>query len=207
MVCEYFLHTPPFYGASPAPFFLSGILTILWRFSALSVHEAPFSVTFLKHNNRPVEHEIPFLTTNWVVLKFGGTSVSGRPQWDGIASLAQERLSQGKRVVLVCSALSGVTNALTALADDPDSTQKHTDLLNRHRHLASELELSESAWLQSAEQRLADCLKSHKISDSHASRAQLLAMGEWLSTRQVVLQKNYTNPSTQPLTHCQQLST
>ena len=48
--------------------------------------------------------------TSWVVLKFGGTSVAGRAQWDIIAGLARERQADGFRVLLVCSAIAGVTN-------------------------------------------------------------------------------------------------
>ena len=55
------------------------------------------------------------MTESWLVLKFGGTSVSGRQQWETIASLAKHRLDGGYRVLLVCSAVSGVTNALQAL--------------------------------------------------------------------------------------------
>ncbi|HET6593348.1 MAG TPA: hypothetical protein VFG48_10575, partial [Xanthomonadales bacterium] len=59
------------------------------------------------------------MQASWIVMKFGGTSVAGRPQWETIAALARDRLDQGQRVLLVCSALAGVTNLLSALADDP----------------------------------------------------------------------------------------
>jgi len=45
------------------------------------------------------------VTDTWLVLKFGGTSVSGRPQWETIASLAGQRIDDGNRVLLVCSAV------------------------------------------------------------------------------------------------------
>ena len=41
------------------------------------------------------------MTDKWLVLKFGGTSVSGAKQWETIESLARQRLDQGYRVVLV----------------------------------------------------------------------------------------------------------
>jgi len=79
----------------------------------------------------------------WVVLKFGGTSVSGRKQWDAIAALAKQRLDSGYRVLLVCSAVAGVTDALQALADHAGKNQsdKIEALLQRHRELAVELEI------------------------------------------------------------------
>jgi aspartokinase len=69
------------------------------------------------------------MTTNWVVLKFGGTSVAGRPQWETIGRLAQSRLAQGYRVLLVCSAVAGVTNELADLADEPASEKKLARIL------------------------------------------------------------------------------
>src|SRR5690606_4452869 len=62
----------------------------------------------------------------WVVLKFGGTSVSSRARWDTIATLAQARRAEGKRVLVVVSALSGVTNALQALIDAAAPTAAST---------------------------------------------------------------------------------
>jgi diaminopimelate decarboxylase/aspartate kinase len=53
----------------------------------------------------------------WVVLKFGGTSVSKRTRWDTIGRLAVRRRGEGARVLLVVSAVSGVTNALQAIID------------------------------------------------------------------------------------------
>ena len=54
----------------------------------------------------------------WIVLKFGGTSVSRRHRWDTIGKLAGQRAEQtGGRVLVVVSALSGVTIVLTAIAE------------------------------------------------------------------------------------------
>ncbi|AEN73059.1 aspartate kinase [Rhodothermus marinus SG0.5JP17-172] len=51
----------------------------------------------------------------WVVLKFGGTSVSTLPRWETIARIVRDRLAEGLRPVVVCSALSGISNALDRL--------------------------------------------------------------------------------------------
>ncbi len=56
--------------------------------------------------------EGPGVRGRWVVLKFGGTSVSTRESWRTIASLVRERIEEGLRPLLVGSALSGVTDAL-----------------------------------------------------------------------------------------------
>ncbi len=50
-----------------------------------------------------------------VVLKFGGTSVSTRGRWETIGQVAAARRAEGHAVVLVCSAMAGVTNRLEEL--------------------------------------------------------------------------------------------
>ena len=53
----------------------------------------------------------------WMVLKFGGTSVSSLANWTNIARVAAERCSGGARVLIVHSALSGITDRLERLLD------------------------------------------------------------------------------------------
>ena len=53
----------------------------------------------------------------WIILKFGGTSVSSKSRWDTIVELAAKRLAARHRVVIVVSALSGVTDQLKALCE------------------------------------------------------------------------------------------
>jgi diaminopimelate decarboxylase/aspartate kinase len=83
-------------------------------------------------------------------MKFGGTSVAGRPQWDVIASLARARRAEGCRVLLVCSAVAGVTTRLAELADRPEADDGPSELLDLHRVLGRELGLSEADWLPRA---------------------------------------------------------
>jgi diaminopimelate decarboxylase/aspartate kinase len=123
------------------------------------------------------------MNTKWMVLKFGGTSVSGLPQWTAIAALMLQRLSAGYRVLLVCSAVSGVTNALSALAEDPGCEEKLVAILERHRRLAAELGVSATRWLEQAESMLHRCARSLAAEDNYPAQAELLAIGEWLSTR------------------------
>ena len=51
----------------------------------------------------------------WVVLKFGGTSVSSRECWETSGQMASGHLQKGRRPLIVCSALSGVSNVLESL--------------------------------------------------------------------------------------------
>ncbi|MFZ5478558.1 MAG: bifunctional aspartate kinase/diaminopimelate decarboxylase [Myxococcota bacterium] len=50
-----------------------------------------------------------------IVLKFGGTSVATRARWDTLAGIVAARRAEGHRVVVVCSAITGVTNQLEKL--------------------------------------------------------------------------------------------
>ena len=87
------------------------------------------------------------LVDRWIVLKFGGTSVSRRHRWDTIRKLAKKRAEEtGSRVLVVVSALSGVTNELTAIADGAADSRTRVDaLMARHREFLAELELDASA--------------------------------------------------------------
>ena len=58
-----------------------------------------------------------FSDVSWVVLKFGGTSVSSRARWNTIAKLARDKMAGGENVLIVVSALSGVTDQLKSLCE------------------------------------------------------------------------------------------
>jgi len=119
----------------------------------------------------------------WIVMKFGGTSVAGRPQWETIAALARQRQAEGWRVLLVCSAVAGVTNRLTALADDPAADTGLQELIEVDRSLGRELGLEERRWLARATTLLRECLDGLRKEPGPPARAVLLAAGEWLSTQ------------------------
>jgi len=52
----------------------------------------------------------------WVILKFGGTSVSSPANWAVIERVVRARLADGKRPLVVHSALAGVSNQLESIA-------------------------------------------------------------------------------------------
>jgi len=129
------------------------------------------------------------VTGQWLVLKFGGTSVIRREQWQTIESLARQRLDQGYRVLLVCSAMSGVTNTLQSLADRAGTIEEHEieSLLSRHRQLAKDLGIESQDLLEKAKETLTTTLNriAHAADDAgfYAGIASLLPVGEWLSTQ------------------------
>ena len=72
--------------------------------------------------------------TAWLVLKFGGTSVSKRERWDTIGRLAAARAGEERaRVLVVVSALSEVTNELQAISQGDAIAGRIAALLARHR--------------------------------------------------------------------------
>ncbi|MGE8289762.1 MAG: bifunctional aspartate kinase/diaminopimelate decarboxylase, partial [Stenotrophomonas sp.] len=124
------------------------------------------------------------IADRWIVLKFGGTSVSRRHRWNTIGELAKKRADEtGGRVLVVVSALSGVTNELTAIADGAaDSRERVAALVQRHNDFLAELELGSEVLAE----RLA-ALQALLDDPRAASRpldwqAEVLGQGELLSS-------------------------
>ncbi len=55
--------------------------------------------------------------SNLVVIKFGGTSVATAERWDNIKTVIEEHRKNKRRVIVVCSAPSGVSNLLETLLE------------------------------------------------------------------------------------------
>src|SRR5690606_12094689 len=78
----------------------------------------------------------------FVVLKFGGTSVSSVTNWKNIVDVVRDRLAEGLRPVIVHSALSGITDRLEQLlaqALNGDWQPVMQQIEQRHRDLARDL--------------------------------------------------------------------
>jgi len=121
----------------------------------------------------------------WIVLKFGGTSVSRRHRWDTIGTLAKKRADEtGARVLVVVSALSGVTNELTAIADgSADSAQRVAALEQRHRDFLGELDLDADSVLGERLAALRGLLDDPRAASRTLDwQAEVLGQGELLSS-------------------------
>jgi len=125
---------------------------------------------------------------SWIVMKFGGTSVSTRDRWNTIADIARRHRDANTRPFLVCSALSGVSDRLESLAD-PSADSGPADVLRaiqqQHLDLAHDLDLDGDAILSEAFETLAlhvDSVQKAGRKDP-ALHANILAMGELMSTR------------------------
>jgi diaminopimelate decarboxylase/aspartate kinase len=124
-------------------------------------------------------------TRQWVVMKFGGTSVSSADCWSTISEQVHKRIGEGSHVLIVVSALSGVTNLLTALADGVADARREeilAEMWNRHLGLFDALGVEPSEeftkrWreFEAVAGRAGPALKP-------GARADLLAQGELLSS-------------------------
>jgi len=121
----------------------------------------------------------------WIVLKFGGTSVSERRRWDTIGALAKARGLDGqRRVLVVVSALSGVTSELMAMAEGAaDAASRIQALLARHREFAQALGVHDTPALETRLAALHALLDDPRAASRPLDwQAELLAQGELLSS-------------------------
>lgn len=122
------------------------------------------------------------------MMKFGGTSVADAQQWQRIAQQVAGRQREGGRVLVVCSALAGVTDQLLELAAAPVEADACTDtfdeacaaLVQRHVDLAGELGVPGEPW---APQGQALLMASLAMEPGPARSAAVLACGEWFSSQ------------------------
>jgi diaminopimelate decarboxylase/aspartate kinase len=122
----------------------------------------------------------------WVVMKFGGTSVSSSPCWNTIREQASLHLDNGRQVLIVVSALSGVTNLLTRLAAAGDSAEREAllaELDHKHQELYTDLGLTPSREFLHHRAELGELLTGHAGPLGMSRQALLLAHGELLSSR------------------------
>ncbi|MFI4890616.1 MAG: bifunctional aspartate kinase/diaminopimelate decarboxylase [Steroidobacterales bacterium] len=123
----------------------------------------------------------------WVVLKFGGTSVSSAANWHNIVGVLRARLAAGLRPVVVHSALSGVTDRLEELLPAA-LAGRHAPVLaaieGLHRDLARSLKVVPGPRFDAFLAELAAIAGAlhdrGEISDR--DRARAMAMGELLAT-------------------------
>ncbi|TLY81493.1 MAG: bifunctional aspartate kinase/diaminopimelate decarboxylase [Gammaproteobacteria bacterium] len=124
----------------------------------------------------------------WIVLKFGGTSVSTLANWTNIARVAAERRSAGARVLIVHSAISGITDRLERVLDVPEPEAQKEQLRaieERHRALAAELGVplgdDVERQLEELREMAAGVARSTEVTDR--TRARVLATGELMGTQ------------------------
>jgi diaminopimelate decarboxylase/aspartate kinase len=124
---------------------------------------------------------------SWVVLKFGGTSVSSASNWHNIAGVLRQRMTEGLRPVVVHSAVSGITDRLESLLIAALNGE-HGEALRRieaiHRELAQRLGVVPNEdferFFADLERMAAQVAKTRELDDR--MRANVMAMGELMAT-------------------------
>jgi diaminopimelate decarboxylase/aspartate kinase len=127
--------------------------------------------------------------SSWVVLKFGGTSVSSVSNWKNVAHVVRERLAEGLHPVVVHSALSGITDRLEqllakALTGEWEPVMDQIE--RRHMDLARDLGVPKVA--ADLEHHFTDLRRSaegiYLIGEvSDRLRARVMSNGELMATR------------------------
>ncbi|MEM9100920.1 MAG: bifunctional aspartate kinase/diaminopimelate decarboxylase [Pseudomonadota bacterium] len=126
-------------------------------------------------------------TNPWIVLKFGGTSVSTAKNWATIAKVVKQKLENKARVCIVHSALSGVSNQLEEALNRSVSNE-HIDVVNaireQHVTLATELGLTAEPLLNAYFEILEHTLQGISLVGEYSPRTQakVVSLGELMST-------------------------
>ena len=125
----------------------------------------------------------------WVVMKFGGSSVSTAENWATIARLIRNRLAAGLKPVIVHSALKSVSNGLEdvllAAAAGEDTREMLAAIREQHYQLASDLELDGPALLDETLHELEQLVAGVRLirEVSVRVRVRIMALGELMATR------------------------
>ncbi len=128
-----------------------------------------------------------FPRSPFVVMKFGGSSVSSADSWKTIAELVRQRIAEGMKPVLVHSALTGVSNALQALpqvALQSGADEQVAAIRRQHHKLARELGLDPMLCEMHFDE-LQDLVSqiSREGESNPAIVARIMATGELAATR------------------------
>lgn len=122
-----------------------------------------------------------------LICKFGGTSVSSRETWANIVEITRAHLVKGVQPIIVCSAIAHASNQLESMIEQALSNE-HGPLkalfIQAHVTLANELGVDSSIFsneIQHLEQWLTGIALLKEAPAK--TRAQILSLGELLSTR------------------------
>ncbi len=118
----------------------------------------------------------------WVVMKFGGTSVADQAGWGTIAQEARARTTDGHRVMVVVSAIRGVTDRLLAAVSEPEQAGAALEWVRgRYRKLADEIGVEPPARFVELDTELGQLLDlpADELGRPQ-TQARVMAMGELL---------------------------
>jgi diaminopimelate decarboxylase/aspartate kinase len=119
-------------------------------------------------------------------MKFGGTSVATLPRWQNIRELVASRRAEGARVLVVVSALTGITDALKKLCGEESAGKRRVaagEIAKRHHDLLEQMQLALPVTLG---ERLSDLARLAEGGSAAlgelAWQAQMQAHGELMSS-------------------------
>jgi len=126
-------------------------------------------------------------TQNWIVLKFGGTSVKSLADWRVISKQIKAVRKQKKRVLIVHSAVSGMSNDLEELIEKSVLGQGDSllsSIKDRHIQLGDELGLDSAKLLAPFFEELNRLNAGLALTGDASPRlcARILAQGELMAT-------------------------
>lgn len=124
---------------------------------------------------------------DYIILKFGGTSVSSLKRWKTISSVVKDRCKDGYSPIVVCSAISGISDALERLfekASQGEYADTLREIVDRHKVFAKELGIN----FDLVKEDIKNLEKlSQGISLAHEAspkvKAQILGSGELMLTK------------------------
>jgi len=124
---------------------------------------------------------------SWIVCKFGGTSVATADNWTRIADIIRDHQKKNRRVLLVCSAAAGVSDALEQLLIQ-DSNKTHDEYIEairtRYLELAKDLSCDGEALLAPHFEALTKLTQGIQLVGEVSPRthAKVMAFGEIMLT-------------------------
>ena len=125
--------------------------------------------------------------SEWVVMKFGGTSVSAKEHWRVIAGLVRNRINDGLRPVIVQSALKGVSNTLEQMIECAvlgKPTGQIATLREQHYDLIDALALNSPTLVDDTLRELEELISGVRLlrEASVRVRARIMGIGEHMAT-------------------------
>ncbi len=118
--------------------------------------------------------------SRWVVMKFGGTSVRTRESWKIIAEQVRVQQAGGRQVMLVVSAIRGVTDRLQAIANGEEGSQGVDAIAQSYQSLINDLGIS--CDLSGQIEALTTLASDPDRTSKPSIQAQILGFGEYLSS-------------------------
>jgi len=123
----------------------------------------------------------------WVVMKFGGSSVSTAENWQTIARLLQRRLDEDLQPLIVHSALKGVSNALEEVLTsgvNGDPSDALEEIRGQHYKLAEALGLDGPSMFDETLHELDQLVAGVRLvrEVSVRVRVRIMALGELMAT-------------------------